>query len=71
MTLPAHEIERRMRPLHPTARRQLARMTDTTYRGPHNIRDEVPYLLGLHPLVWIIPSLLALFLLLADPLGAL
>lgn len=57
---------------HPDCRRQLARMTDTTYRGPHNIssaEQETPYLLGLHPLVFIVPAVLALVLMVKDLLS--
>lgn len=67
------ELNRRLTTLHPIARRQLARMTDSTYRGPHNIssaEQETPYLFGLHPLSLIVPAVLAVVLMVVDPLGA-
>lgn len=58
----AQELKRRLTTLHPDARRQLAAMTDQTYRGPHNIseREDGPYrLFGVSDWVWWIAAGLA------------
>lgn len=55
LDMPVKEVARRMTPVHPKARRQLARQTDMTYRGPHNIvsDEEEPFrLLGVADWVW-------------------
>jgi hypothetical protein len=61
--LPEHEIKRRLREIHPKARVELAKLTDSrSYKGPHNIvaSEEPEYrFLGLHWLTWIGMSAIA------------
>lgn len=61
----AAELQRRLSGYHPTTRRQFAAMTDTTYRGPHNISeaDDTPLrFLGFQWLVPVVPAVLAAML---------